>query len=137
MCYLTRVPAATKHGRPSQAKSSFEETRMRKIQLIVAVITLSIAGAFLALAQQPAQTPPQPMSFFITSAGSGKGPNLVGLAGADKICKTVATAAGTTRTFTAYRSTSAPTARSARHRTGKVRWYNANPGCRANNLSSL
>ena len=34
------------------------------------------------------------MSFFITSAGSGSGANLGGLAGADKLCQSLATAAG-------------------------------------------
>src|SRR5467141_5122473 len=129
MCYLTRVPGANEHGRPAQAKSNFEETRMRKIQLIVAVITLSIAGAFLGLAQQPAQTPPQPMSFFITSAGSGNGANLGGLAGADRICQTLATAAGRgEKTWHAYLSQSAGNGQpavNARDRIGSGPWYNA------------
>jgi len=67
---------------------------MKKIQPIFAAIVLSIACSYLVLAQQPAQAPPQPMSFFITSAGSGHGANLGGLAGADKICQTLAAAAG-------------------------------------------
>ena len=68
---------------------------MKKIQPIIAAITLSILGSYITLAQQPAQqAPPQPMSFFITSAGSGKGANLGGLAGADRICQTLAAAAG-------------------------------------------
>ena len=60
---------------------------MKKIQPIIAAITLTIVGSFLTFAQQPApqQAPPQPMSFFITSAGSGKGANLGGLAGADRV----------------------------------------------------
>jgi len=40
----------------------------------------------LLFAQQPKQ-PQQPMSFFITSTGSGKGADLGGLAGADRICQ--------------------------------------------------
>jgi hypothetical protein len=110
---------------------------MRNIQIIVAAITLSIAGAFLALAQQPAQTPPQPMSFFITSAGSGKGANLGGLAGADKICQTLATAAGSTKTFHAYLSTGGPNAVNARDRIGNGPWYNAKGEKIANNLADL
>ena len=110
---------------------------MRNIQLIVAAITLSIAGAFLALAQQPAQTPPQPMSFFITSAGSGKGANLGGLAGADKICQTLATAAGSTKTFHAYLSTGGSSAVNARDRIGNGPWYNAKGEKIANNLADL
>jgi len=110
---------------------------MKKIQLIVAVIMLSIAGAFLGLAQQPAQTPPQPMSFFITSTGSGKGANLGGLAGADKICQTLATAAGSTKTFHAYLSTGGPNAVNARDRIGNGPWYNAKGEKIANNLADL
>ena len=34
------------------------------------------------------------MRFFVTSAGSGNGANLGGLAGADKICQTLAAAGG-------------------------------------------
>src|SRR5689334_7310464 len=37
---------------------------------------------------------PQPMSFFVTSAGKGDGGNLGGLAGADAFCTTLATASG-------------------------------------------
>src|SRR5580700_9632657 len=103
---------------------------MKKIHLVVAAISLMIAGSFLMFAQQPAQqAPPQPMSFFITSAGSGKGANLGGLAGADKICQTLAAAAGGgNKTWHAYLSTSAangqPTV-NARDRIGNGPWYNS------------
>jgi len=36
----------------------------------------------------------RPMSFFVTSAGSGKGADVGGLAGADKLCQSFAAAAG-------------------------------------------
>src|SRR5260370_26729221 len=98
---------------------------MKNIQLVVAAIMLSIAGTFLALAQQPAQAPPQPMSFFITSAGSGHGANLGGLAGADKICQTLAAAAGSTKTLHAYLSTQGPNADNARDRICNGPWYQA------------
>ena len=42
-----------------------------------------LLGAGLALTQPPTG----PMSFFVTSAGSGNGGNLGGLAGADAICE--------------------------------------------------
>jgi len=49
---------------------------------------------------------PQPMSFFVTSVGSGKGADLGGLAGADKHCQSLAQAAGAGgRTWRAYLST--------------------------------
>jgi hypothetical protein len=116
---------------------------MRKIQLIVAAISLTIASSLVGLAQQPAaqpQAPPQPMSFFITSVGSGHGANLGGLAGADKICQTLATAAGTTKTWHAYMSASAANgqpALNARDRIGNGPWYNAKGEKIANGLADL
>ena len=58
--------------------------------LITAAVFAASSAAYLATTS--AQN--QPMSFFITSAGSGDGANLGGLAGADKICQTLAKAAG-------------------------------------------
>ena len=47
-----------------------------------------------------------PMTFFVTSAGSGKGADLGGLAGADAHCQRLATAAGASgKTWRAYLST--------------------------------
>lgn len=115
---------------------------MKKIQPVIAAIVLTIVGSFLtSLAQQPAQqAPPQPMSFFITSAGSGHGANLGGLAGADKICQTLATAAGSTKTWHAYMSTSAASGQpavNARDRIGNGPWYNAKGEKIANGLADL
>jgi hypothetical protein len=78
---------------------------------------------------------PQPMGFFITSVGSGKGADLGGLAGADAHCQKLAAAAGAgNRTWRAYLSV-APTfasanspavpAINARDRIGAGPWYNA------------
>jgi hypothetical protein len=69
------------------------------------------------------------MSFFVTSTGPGKGADLGGLAGADKHCQTLATAAGAGgKTWRAYLSTSAAggaAATDARDRIGKGPWQNA------------
>ncbi|WP_296355890.1 hypothetical protein [Ramlibacter sp.] len=76
-----------------------------------------------------------PMGFFVTSAGSGKGADLGGLAGADAHCQQLATAAGAGgRTWRAYLSV-APTmpggtspgvpAVNARDRIGSGPWHNA------------
>ena len=69
------------------------------------------------------------LSFFITSAGSGKGADLGGLSGADAHCRTLAAAVGAgDRTWHAYLSTSASgdtPAVSARDRIGSGPWYNA------------
>jgi len=76
---------------------------MNKMRSLVSVLAICLLGSYLALAQNPGggqgrgggapaagggapQAPPQPMTFFATSAGSGKGADLGGLAGADAIC---------------------------------------------------
>jgi hypothetical protein len=77
---------------------------------------------------QPAQNQ-SGMSFFLTSAGSGDGANLGGLAGADKICQTLAASAGAGgRTWRAYLSAAAADGQpavNARDRIGKGPWTNA------------
>lgn len=66
------------------------------------------------------------MSFFVSSAGSGKGGDLGGLEGADRICKTLAEAAGAGgRTWRAYLSTQGAGAVNARDRIGAGPWVNA------------
>jgi hypothetical protein len=93
-----------------------------------------IASAFLIpsgfLAPANAQsTGPASMTFFVTSAGSGKGADLGGLTGADQICQTLAQAAGSTgKTWRAYLSTQAAggtPAVNARDRIGRGPWQNA------------
>ena len=68
-----------------------------------------------------------PMSFFVTSAGSGKGADLGGLAGADQICQNLAAAAGASgKTWRAYLSTQGKDGAAtvnARDRIGKGPWY--------------
>ena len=81
---------------------SFQMNSLRP--LIAAGIFAVGSAAYLTTS---AQNQP-PMSFFITSAGSGDGANLGGLAGADKVCQTLATAAGAgSRTWHAYLSAAA------------------------------
>ena len=104
---------------------------MRKIR------TLAATGAtllLLAACATPSSTT-GPMSFFITSAGSGKGADLGGLAGADAHCERLATAGSTSgKTWRAYLSTSptlasgatpAVAAVNARDRIGAGPWFNA------------
>lgn len=84
-----------------------------------------------------------PMSFFVTSSNPGKGADLGGLAGADKFCQTLATAAGAgNRTWKAYLSTQAPALNSpdfvnARDRIGTGPWYNAKGVLIASNVDEL
>jgi hypothetical protein len=69
------------------------------------------------------------MSFFITSAGLGKGANLGGLAGADAHCQMLGEAAGRTNVvWHAYLSTQARNGQpavNARDRIGTGPWFNA------------
>jgi hypothetical protein len=82
-----------------------------------------------------------PMTFFITSVGSGKGADLGGIAGADKHCQALAEAAGAgNRTWRAYLSTSAAEGKpavNARDRIGKGPWQNAKGVVIAKNLDEL
>ena len=88
-----------------------------------------------------------PLSFFITSAGSGKGADLGGLAGADAHCQRLATAAGAGRqSWRAYLSVP-PTlpaganpgvpAVNARDRIGAGPWFNAKGELVARDLAQL
>lgn len=95
-------------------------------------IALAVLSAAMAGCAVPPSAPPTgPMSFFITSAGLGKGGDLGGLEGADRHCQSLAQAAGAgNRTWRAYLSTQSPTwnqpgAVDARDRIGKGPWFNA------------
>jgi hypothetical protein len=73
-----------------------------------------------------AQSQTAPMTFFVTSVGSGTGGDLGGLEGADRHCQSLATAAGAgTRTWRAYLSTQGAGAVNARDRIGTGPWHNA------------
>ena len=78
------------------------------------------------------------MTFFVTSAGPGKGGDLGGLAGADAHCAKLAQAAGSTgKTWHAYLSTQGPNAVNARDRIGKGPWQNAKGVFVAKSLDDL
>jgi hypothetical protein len=91
-----------------------------------------MSGAPLVAAQQaaaPQTRPPQPMTFFVTSEGSGKGADLGGLKGADQRCQTLAAAVGAgNHTWHAYLSTQTADGQpavNARDRIGMGPWYNS------------
>jgi len=101
---------------------------MRKmLTAYVAAILLILTSCIVARAQG-AQSANR-ISFFITSAGTGKGADLGGLAGADQHCQALAQAAGAgDRTWHAYLSTQASGAQAAvnaRDRIGPGPWFNA------------
>jgi hypothetical protein len=81
------------------------------------------------------------LSFFISSTGSGRGGDLGGLAGADRLCTTLATAVGQgNKTWRAYLSTQpGPTDNgvNARDRIGKGPWRNAKGVVIAQNVTEL
>jgi hypothetical protein len=84
------------------------------------------------------QARPSDMTFFITSAGSGKGGDLGGLAGADKICQMLAQAAGAGgETWRAYLSTQGAGAVNARDRIGRGPWQNAHGVVIAKDVAEL
>ena len=88
---------------------------MRRLLLATAAALIAAAGA--------AYSQGAPMSFFVTSVGSGKGADLGGLKGADAHCASLAEAAGVTgKSWAAYLSTSDT---DARDRIGKGPWVNA------------
>ncbi|MBY0268910.1 MAG: hypothetical protein K2X06_03470 [Burkholderiales bacterium] len=108
---------------------------MNKIKAGVAV-----ANVLLALGAQAASPSPD-MSFFVTSAGLGKGADLGGLAGADRHCQQLAAAAGAgKKQWRAYLSTTAgdgEKAVNARDRIGKGPWYNFEGRLIARNVDEL
>ena len=107
---------------------------------VAACLTLGTAAQQppAAAPPQPGAQPKQPMSFFITSVGLGKGANLGGLEGADKHCQALAAAVGAgDRTWRAYLSTQGANAVNARDRIGKGPWHNVKGQSVARDLEHL
>jgi hypothetical protein len=98
-----------------------------KCLAIIASVAAMMLVASAGRAQQPPPQAPN-MTFFVTSAGLGKGADLGGLEGADRQCQTLAQAAGAGgKTWRAYLSTQAvdgATAVNARDRIGAGPWQN-------------
>ena len=110
---------------------------MITIRIAVAASIALLASAAVA---QTLKIAPE-MSFFITSAGPGKGADLGGLAGADRHCQQLAAAAGHgKKTWRAYPSNTASgnaPAVHARDRIGKGPWYTAEGRLVARNVDEL
>ena len=109
--------------------------RIAKISCTLSIALLMLGAAVGAEAQSSG------MTFFISSAGSGKGADLGGLDGADKICQALAQAVGAGgRTWRAYLSTQpagGAAAVNARDRIGKGPWQNAKGEAIAQNVDDL
>jgi len=99
---------------------------MNKTGKICLVASVALAGSALAV---PVGAQQASMTFFITSAGSGKGADLGGIEGADRICQSLAQAVGAgAHTWRAYLSTQGAggvSAINARDRIGSGPWQNA------------
>jgi len=105
------------------------EDRMTTFRIALA------AAALLAASGLAADAADAKMSFFVSSAGSGDGANLGGLAGADALCQKLAGAAGSTgKIWHAYLSAAGV---NARDRIGKGPWFNAGGELIANSLDEL
>ena len=98
---------------------------MKRSLFVLAAVSAIVAGSIAVAAQNP---PAAPMTFFVTSVGSGDGANLGGLAGADAICQKLAAASGSPgaggRMWHAYLSTQGANAVNARDRIGSGPWAN-------------
>src|SRR6266436_8111915 len=100
-----------------------------------ALMSLGMSGSVQAQQQAPNTT------FFVTSAGPGKGADLGGLEGADRLCQQLAQGAGAgTKTWRAYLSTQAAgggQAVNARDRIGNGPWMNFKKEVVAQNVDDL
>jgi hypothetical protein len=111
---------------------------MKKLGFVACAATPFLLGSVLTLA---AEAPRQPMSFFVTSVGLGKGGDLGGLVGADAHCQALAAAVGGgNKTWHAYLSTQTrdgQPAVNARDRIGTGPWYNSKGQPVSDTLSEL
>jgi hypothetical protein len=95
------------------------------------LLVMTGLSALFGCATESVAPGPGNMTFFVTSAGPGKGADLGGLDGADRHCQSLAAAAGAgNRTWRAYLSTQAPALNdpkfvNARDRIGTGPWHNA------------
>jgi hypothetical protein len=110
-----------------------------RLSMLASGVILSLGFSVGAYAQQAPQSPD--MTFFVTSAGPGKGADLGGLDGADRHCQTLAQGAGAgSKTWRAYLSTQAAgggQAVNARDRIGKGPWVNFKKEPVAQNVDDL
>jgi len=110
-----------------------------KVRLLGGMTSIAVMG--ILLTGCATTTPQGGPSFFVTSTGGGKGADFGGLAGADKHCQALATAAGMgDRTWQAYLSTQASGATpavNAKDRIGTGPWRNVKGVVIATNVDEL
>jgi len=109
--------------------------RSKLVTYLTALATVGVLAACGSMMNKP------DMTFFVTSTNGGKGADLGGLAGADKLCASLATAAGSAgHTWHAYLSTVAVPGTpgvNARDRIGPGPWRNAKGVVIAQNVTEL
>jgi len=109
--------------------------RTIRLSILASAALLALGLGASTQAQQAA------MTFFVTSAGVGKGGDLGGLAGADAKCQQLAQAAGAgNKTWRAYLSTQAQggqAAVNAKDRVGRGPWQNAKGEVIAKDVNDL
>lgn len=109
------------------------------LPLLPALAALCLGHASAARAEEKAEK--NPMTFFVTSVGPGKGGDLGGLEGADRHCQALAQAAGAgDHKWRAYLSTQAADgaeAVNARDRVGRGPWRNSKGVVIANSVDEL
>lgn len=111
---------------------------MPRLSSLTGVPGLIALAATATLLAGCASAPSSPMSFFVTSAGSGQGANLGGLAGADAHCEKLAAAVGAgDKGWRAYLSTTGAAGVNARERIGSGPWVNAKGVTIASDVASL
>jgi hypothetical protein len=117
---VSRVRPRSPRAPSTITKENSTVNKPHRICMAAAATAIALCAAGPALAQSAG------MTFFVTSAGSGKGADLGGLEGADRICQSLAQAAGGGgKTWRAYLSTQGPNGVNARDRIGKGPWTNA------------
>ena len=113
-----------------------EERTKRNLWIAASVSALVGAGC-------ASMSGPSDMTFFITSAGPGRGADLGGIEGADRHCQSLASAAGAgNKTWRAYLSTQGQAINDtkvahARDRIGSGPWHNAKGVLIAGNVEEL
>ena len=106
-------------------------TKATRLALIACAAAAAIGLGAAAQAQNAT-------TFFITSAGPGKGADLGGLEGADRHCQALAQAAGAGgKTWRAYLSTQGANAVNAKDRIGRGPWQNAKGAVVAKDVADL
>jgi len=97
-----------------------------RTRLVLALAVSAVALAACMGGRFTTTSVPNNLGFFVTSANPGKGADFGGLAGADRQCQTLASAAGAgDKTWHAYLSTTGPGGVNARDRIGRGPWMNA------------